>query len=80
MVRRNTVYAATSFVILELLSIIEEPLKLPEWTMLVIIIILSAGLIVSIILSWLYDFTPEGALERTNPQQQSEIDILDSLG
>jgi TolB-like protein/Tfp pilus assembly protein PilF len=74
-VRRNTVYAATAFVILELLSIIEEPLKLPEWTMLVIIIILSAGLIVSIILSWLYDFTPEGTLERTNPQQQSEIEI-----
>jgi TolB-like protein/Flp pilus assembly protein TadD len=74
-VRRNTVYAATAFVILELLSIIEEPLKLPEWTMLVIIIILSAGFIVSIILSWLFDFTPEGALERTNPQQQSEIEI-----
>ena len=59
-VRRNTVYAATAFVILELVSIIEDPLKLPEWTMLMVIVLLSIGFLVSLILSWIYDFTPEG--------------------
>ena len=32
-VRVITVYAAATFVILELVSIIEEPLQLPDWTL-----------------------------------------------
>lgn len=66
-VRRNTVYAATAFVILELVSIIQEPLKLPDWTLTVVIIFLTIGLVISIVVSWIYDFTPEGNLERTKP-------------
>ena len=65
-VRRNAVYAATAFVILELASIIQEPLNLPDWTVTLVIILLSFGLIVSIILSWIYEITPEGGLEKTN--------------
>ncbi len=42
-IRRNTVYAATAFVILELVSIIAEPLKLPDWTLLLVIVLLSLG-------------------------------------
>jgi serine/threonine-protein kinase len=64
-VRRNTVYAATAFVILELASIIQEPLNLPDWTVTLVIILLSLGLIVSIILSWVYEINPEGGIEKT---------------
>ena len=32
-VRRNMVYAASGFLILELVSIIAEPFGLPEWTL-----------------------------------------------
>ena len=66
-VRRNTVYAATAFVILELVSIIEEPLKLPEGTLIFMIVLLSVGFIVSIVISWIYDINPEGGLEKTKP-------------
>ena len=66
-VRRNTVYAATAFVILELVSIIQDPLRLPEWTLTLVIILLSIGFVVSIILSWIYNVTPEGNIERTKP-------------
>lgn len=69
-VRRNTVYAATAFVILELFSIIQEPLRMPEWTMPVLIIFLAVGFIVSIVVSWIYDITPEGNLERTKPMAE----------
>ena len=65
-VRRNAVYAATAFVILELASIIQEPLNLPDWTVTLVIILLSFGLVVSIILSWIYEINPEGGLEKTN--------------
>ena len=32
-IRRNMVYAASGFVILELVSIIAEPFELPDWTL-----------------------------------------------
>lgn len=66
-VRRNTVYAATAFVILELVSIVQEPLNLPEWTLQLVIILLSIGFVISVLVSWIYDFTPEGNLEKTKP-------------
>ena len=74
-VRRNTVYAATAFVILELVSIIQEPLKLPEWTLTFMIILLSVGLVISIILSWIYDINPEGELEKTKPLSEESGEL-----
>lgn len=66
-VRIITVYAASAFVILELVSIIVEPLKLPEWFLPVVIVLLCIGFIISIILSWIYDFHPEGGIVKTEP-------------
>ncbi|MEE4215862.1 MAG: tetratricopeptide repeat protein [Bacteroidales bacterium] len=60
------VYAAAAYVILELTSIIAEPFGLPEWTLKLVFILLCAGLIISIVLSWIYDITPQG-VEKTKP-------------
>ncbi len=38
-----TVYAAAAFVILELVDIIADPLKLPEWFMPMVIVLLCIG-------------------------------------
>ena len=65
-VRVITVYAAAAFVILELTSIIVEPLNLPDWTLRLVIILLCIGLIIAIPLSWIYDITSEG-VEKTKP-------------
>ncbi len=64
-VRRNTVYAATAFVILELVSILIEPFGLPDWTLKLVIVLLSIGFIISVIISWIYDFKPEGGFVKT---------------
>ena len=66
-VRRNTVFAGAAFVILELVSMLAEPFGLPEWTMILVVVLLSVGFIVSVIISWIYDFNPEGGLEKTKP-------------
>jgi len=66
-VRVITVYAASAFVILELLSIIIEPLKLPEWTLQFAIVFLCIGFIIAVILSWIYDLHPEGGIVKTEP-------------
>jgi len=42
-VRVVSVYAAAAFVILELVSIVVEPLKLPEWFLTMVIVLLCIG-------------------------------------
>lgn len=63
--RTVTIYAAAAFVILELVSMSEEPFGLPEWTFVLAVILLSIGFIISIIISWIYDIHPEGGIVKT---------------
>ncbi len=69
-VRVITVYAAAAFVILELTDIVAPSLGLPDWTLNLIIILLVAGLIISSILSWIYDINPQGEMVKTEPSQK----------
>jgi TolB-like protein/Tfp pilus assembly protein PilF len=60
------VYATAAFVIIELVNNVYEPLRLPEWTPTLVIIILLVGFPLAIIFSWIFDVTPEG-IEKTKP-------------
>lgn len=71
-VRIITVYAAAAFVILELTSIIVDPLKLPEWTLPLIIVLLSIGFVIAVILSWVYDITPDGVQKTPTLDKQDQ--------
>ena len=62
-----TVFAAAAFVILELTDIVAPSLGLPDWTLNFIIIMLVAGFIIAVILSWIYDVHPEGGIVKTGP-------------
>ena len=66
-VRVVVVYAAAAFVILQLVEILAPSLRLPEWTMNLILVILIVGFIIAIILSWIYDIHPEGGIVKTEP-------------
>jgi TolB-like protein len=66
-VRVITVYAGAAFVILELVSNISEPFGLPDWTMKLVFVLLIIGLIIAVILSWIYDIHPEGGMVKTEP-------------
>jgi len=69
-----TVYAAAAFVILELVSMSEEPFGLPEWTFVLAVILLFIGLLIAIILSWIYDIHPEGGVVRTEPAHKAKAE------
>jgi TolB-like protein len=69
-VRVITVYAAASFVILQLVEILAPSLRLPEWTMNFILVLLIVGFIIAVILSWVYDVHPEGGIVKTEPAQK----------
>ena len=63
--RRNVtrvlaVYIAAGFMILELVSMMSDSFGLPEWSWKVTFFILLAGLVITLIVSWVYDMTPGG--------------------
>jgi TolB-like protein/Tfp pilus assembly protein PilF len=62
-----TVYAAVAFVILQLVEILAPSLRLPEWTMNFVLVVLIVGFIIALILSWIYDIHPEGGIVKTEP-------------
>ena len=61
-----TVYAATAFVILELVNMVARPLQLPDWTEAFVIVLLCIGFVISVFVSWIYDITPTG-VKKTKP-------------
>lgn len=63
-IRISAMYAATAFIIIEAADIVLPRLGLPDWTVTFLIILLIAGFPIAIILSWIFDVTPEG-IQRT---------------
>lgn len=66
-VRVVTIYAGVAFVIIELINNITDPLRLPEWTPTLVIVLLAIGFPIVIIVSWIYDIHPEGGIVKTEP-------------
>jgi len=64
-------YTATAFIIIEAGDIMLPRLGLPDWTVTFIIILLIIGFPIVIILSWIFDITPEG-LSKTGLIKEDE--------
>ena len=73
-IRVITVYAAAAFVILELVDIVAPSLGLPAWTLNLVIVLLCIGFILSIILSWVYDLTPEGVKKTKSVKEDEKVE------
>jgi len=78
-VRSMTVYIAGAFALLEAADMIFPNVGLPSWCMTLLLIILAAGLILVIALTWIFDITPEGIRRTGRPigkksEERSEID------
>lgn len=73
--RRNiyrvaTVYAITSWIIIEVISTIFPYLYLPEWLITAFIILALIGFPVSLVLAWIYEKGPEGFIRTTSPEAE----------
>jgi adenylate cyclase len=66
-----TTYAATAYIIIEVTNNLVEPLSLPAWIAKLVILLLGAGLPVIVILSWIFDFTPQG-IKKTESLEELE--------
>jgi len=66
-----TTYVATAYIIIEVTNNLAVPLHMPDWFASLELIILLIGLPVVVILSWIFDFTPQG-LKKTESFEESE--------
>jgi hypothetical protein len=64
-------YAATAYIIIEVNNNLAVPLHLPDWFLTLELIILVIGLPISVLLSWVFDFTPQG-IRKTGSAEESE--------
>jgi len=62
--------------LLELVDMISEPFGLPDWSMKVGFFILLAGLIVAVIVSWIYDIHPQGGIIKTEPAHKGKAEDI----
>ena len=77
--RSLAVYAGTAFVILEASTIIFPRWGLPEWAVDVVLFLLIGGLFVTLIVSWIYDYTSEGVV-KTDSQDQKVLESTAPAG
>jgi serine/threonine-protein kinase len=53
-------YVVVAWVLIQVVTAIEEPLNLPGWFDTAVIVLLGLGFPIAIIMSWVYDVTPDG--------------------
>ena len=71
-----TAYAATAYIIIEVTNNLTEPLHLPGWIATIVVILLLIGLPVAVILSWIFDFTPQGITKTESIEESSGKEII----
>jgi tetratricopeptide (TPR) repeat protein len=71
-----TTYAATAYIVIEVTNNLVEPLSLPAWIAKLVILLLVAGLPIVIILSWIFEFTPQGIKKTESIEESVNGEIL----
>jgi TolB-like protein len=77
-------YAGAAYVLIELANNVVDPLHLPEWIPTFVILLLVIGFPITIILSWIFDITPEGmkkteSIEEVPEQEPPPLPIKKGL-
>ena len=70
------IYAAFTFVLIQVCSIVFPSLLLPDWTMTFLIVLVIIGFPTTFILSWIYDITPSESEETASINTKEEIKSL----
>jgi tetratricopeptide (TPR) repeat protein len=71
-IKAATMYAATAFIITEASDIVLPRLGLPDWTVTFLIILLIVGFPIAMILSWIFDVTPQGVEKTESIEEESQ--------
>jgi hypothetical protein len=63
-VRIAIVYGAVAFALLQAADILAPALRLPQWTMTLVVLLLGLGLPIALVIAWAFELTPDG-VQRT---------------
>lgn len=66
-------YAVASFVIMQLVEILFPMFNFPQWTQQFIVIVVLLGFPIAVILSWVFDKTPEGLIRTTSTAEVADL-------
>jgi TolB-like protein/Tfp pilus assembly protein PilF len=58
-------YSAGAWVLLQIADVVFPALGLPEWSVSVVLVLAAVGFPIALVLTWLFDFTPQGVIEAT---------------
>lgn len=67
--RTLAIYAGTAYIILEAATIIFPRWGLPDWTIDLVLYLLIIGVVITVIIAWIYDITPKG-VQKTKPLEE----------
>lgn len=71
--RVGAAYLVVGWIALQVVSETAEPLKLPVWTVSLVVVLLGIGFPVAIVLAWAFEVTPEGVKKTPDTQSRSYI-------
>jgi len=73
-------YAVMAWLIIQVIDVINDPLKLPEWLDTVVIVLLAVGFPIALLLAWAFDLTPEGIKAEAETQSVKATSHLPGQG
>ncbi len=71
--RVGLAYLAASWVILQIIDVVQPILVLPEWAPKLILVILLVGLVPILLFSWAFELTPEGIKREEDVDRSSSV-------
>jgi TolB-like protein len=66
-------YLVVSWLILQLVQAVREPLGLPEWTDAFFIVLLAVGLPLALIFAWAFELTPDGMKKTREVDKEASV-------
>lgn len=71
--RVGLAYVVVSWVALQFVDVVQDPLNLPLWLPKVVIVLLAIGLPIALIISWAFELTPDGLVKTAHADKQASI-------
>lgn len=75
--RVGIAYAVIAWLLVQVAVSVEAPLRLPEWTDTLIIVILAIGFPIALLLAWAFERTP-GGVRRDEPAPRASSNLADA--
>ena len=69
-------YAVFGWLLIEIADTIFPYLNMPEWTVTLVIVLLLAGLPLVLIVSWIFDLTPDGLVRTAEVSADSDQQVI----